>query len=171
MSTLNPNDVNYLNYTFKKYHCEKDKVKELIFSILESYGLPLDPGHTDKDLDTIEETYFEDRGYFEVVYDKKNELVGTWALARITEETVELRKMYLSAKDRGKGLGKMMLDRALQKARALKYEKVELETASVLKEAIKLYESYGFKKLKKENLSDRCNQVHELDLRKATQSE
>ena len=73
--------------------------------------------------------------------------------------------MYLSPTQRGKGLGKIMLDRALQKARALNFNRVELETASVLKEAIGLYQKRGFKPITGRHLATRCDQAFELHIR------
>ena len=49
--------------------------------------------------------------------------------------------MYLHKSQRGRGLGKFLLDSALAQARELGFTRVTLETASVLKEAIALYES------------------------------
>jgi putative acetyltransferase len=78
--------------------------------------------------------------------------------------TCELRKMYLRRDRRGKGLGKLMLEHALAEARRLGFGTITLETASVLKEAIGLYESYGFKPYTPAHLSSRCDQAYSLEL-------
>jgi putative acetyltransferase len=72
--------------------------------------------------------------------------------------------MYLHKVHRGKGLGKFLLEDALSKARQLGFEKMILETASVLKEAIALYKSYGFKEFMPDHLSSRCDQAYRLEL-------
>ena len=48
----------------------------------------------------------------------------------------------------------------------LGFTKITLETASVLKEAIRLYQSYGFEPYEPEYLSCRCEQAYALDLAK-----
>ena len=58
-----------------------------------------------------------------------------------------------------------MLNDALDKARELGFSKILLETASVLKEAIQLYKSYGFKEYEPEHLSCRCDQAYMLELK------
>jgi len=58
----------------------------------------------------------------------------------------------------------MLLEDALAKARQLGFARITLETASVLKEAIRLYESYGFKPYTPDHLSRRCDQAYVLDL-------
>lgn len=61
------------------------------------------------------------------------------------EDTVELVKMYLAAKARGKGIGYQLLDKSVNKAREFGFSKVYIESLPVLKPALSLYEKYGFK--------------------------
>jgi putative acetyltransferase len=79
--------------------------------------------------------------------------------------TCELRKMYLHRDYRGKGHGRGLLEHALAEARRLGFRNVTLETASVLKEAIHLYEHYGFQPCQPTHLSPRCDQGYMLELK------
>jgi putative acetyltransferase len=72
--------------------------------------------------------------------------------------------MYLQKEHRGKGLGKFLLEDALSKARQVGFERMILETASVLKEAIALYKSYGFVEYNPRHMSSRCDQAYQLEL-------
>ena len=72
--------------------------------------------------------------------------------------------MYLLRDHRGRGLGKRLLDHALANARQLGFKTVILETASVLKEAITLYERHGFTPYHPDHLSTRCDQAYRLIL-------
>ena len=72
--------------------------------------------------------------------------------------------MYLLPAFRGKGIGKFILEFALQKAKELGYKRITLETASALKGAIGLYKKYGFKSFNPDHLSARCDQAFELYL-------
>jgi putative acetyltransferase len=81
------------------------------------------------------------------------------------QATCELRKMYLHRDYRGKGMGRGLLEHALAEARRLGFKQVTLETASVLKEAIRLYERYGFKPYIPAHLSCRCDQAYVLELK------
>ena len=80
-----------------------------------------------------------------------------------TQDMCELRKMYLAKSERGKGLGKALLEHSINKAKELGFKKITLETASVLKEAIALYLKYGFKPFEGENCA-RCDQSYYLDI-------
>ena len=64
-------------------------------------------------------------------------------------EICELQKMYFKPESRGKGYGKLIFDKCLNKARELGYKQCYLESASVLKKAIAIYERNGFNFLDK----------------------
>jgi putative acetyltransferase len=136
-------------------------IKDIVFSTLQEYGLAPDPGATDTDIDDVENSYFRNGGYFELS-EVEGIPVGTWGLFPIDDSSCELRKMYLRQSARGRGLGKKMMERALKKARDLGFKRIELETASVLKEAIRMYEQYGFKPVRRSHLASRCDQAYEL---------
>ena len=142
---------------------DSDNIKSVVFSVLADYELKPDPKSTDRDLDAIEKNYHLNIGFFGVV-ETGNLIIATLGLQRVDLETCELRKMYLLPAFRGKGIGKFILEFALQKAQALGYKRIVLETASVLKEAIGLYKKYGFKTYIPEHLCDRCDQAFELYL-------
>jgi len=141
-----------------------EKVASLVYSVLAEYNLRPDPQATDADLSDIEHFYFQRGGTFYVLQEKDGSIIGAYGLYPIDQETCELRKMYLHRSYRGKGWGKFLLEHALSQARKLHFKKVTLETASVLKEAINLYKSYGFVGYKSEHLSSRCDQAFMLDL-------
>jgi putative acetyltransferase len=143
---------------------DSEKVAELVYGILKEYGLKPDPGATDIDLKDIEQSYFERGGAFYVLEEEDEAIIGAYGLYLIDKQTCELRKMYLHGSYRGKGLGKLLLEDALSKARQIGFKKMTLETTSVLKEAISLYKSYGFVEYKPEHLSSRCDQVFMLVL-------
>lgn len=140
------------------------EVTELVYSILKEYNLEPDPAVTDVDIKNIEHSYFERGGAFYVLEEKDGSIIGAYGLYPVDKQTCELRKMYLYSSHRGKGLGKLLLEDALSKARQIGFKKMTLETASVLKEAISLYKSYGFVEYEPEHLSSRCNQAFILEL-------
>lgn len=138
-------------------------VKALVFGVLSEYGLPPDPAATDADLDDIEGFYFRRGGSFSVLEAGGN-IIGSVGICPVGGGIGELRKMYLSNKHRGVGLGRKLLDHGLAEARRLGLRRVVLETAWVLKEAIRLYQGYGFQPYKPEHLVPRCDQAFYLDL-------
>ena len=72
---------------------------------------------------------------------------GIYPTEGLPEDTCELVKMYLLPEARGIGLGKTLIDMCLQTARDYGFEQVYLETLPELKQAVKVYEKFGFKYL------------------------
>ena len=120
-------------------------VTDLIVCILTRYGLSPDHSTTDLDLTDLEGFYHQSGGCFDVLVEQGSErIIGTVGLHPMEAGAVELRKMYLDPAFRGRGLGRFLLDHALAEARRRKFQRVVLETATVLTEALQLYRSAGF---------------------------
>lgn len=158
-----------------------DPVRNMVFAVLAEYGLAPDPGCTDADLRDIERAYLARGGVFYVLEEQDGSIIGSYGLYPIADcglqiadssrkasvqsaVTCELRKMYLHRDHRGKGLGRRLLEHALAEARRLGFRTVTLETASILKEAVRLYERYGFTPYTPAHLSCRCDQAYVLQL-------
>ena len=140
-------------------------IARLVYGVLREYGLEPDPACTDADIKDIESSYFNRGGTFLVLETEDGSIIGAYGLYPMDGQACELRKMYLDRAHRGKGLGKFLLEDALSKAKRLGFEKMILETASVLKEAIALYKSYGFKEYNPQHMSNRCDQAYILELK------
>ena len=137
----------------------------MVFSVLREYRLRPDETGKDSDLDNIEKNYFSNNGFFGVAINiKTNDIVGTFGLFSINKDVCELRKMYLLKQLRGKGLGKFILNTAINIAKEHHYKKITLETISQLKEAISLYKQYGFKEIVPAEISERVDQGFELNI-------
>ncbi len=141
-----------------------ERVKSLLSLVLSEYGLEYDPEKTDSDINDIETNYIERGGLFEILEDTDGNVFGTVGLFPIDKETIELRKMYFDKRLRGRGFGKKTLERMIEKARELGFKKIYLETAGVLREAIGLYEKYGFQPTLEGIHSARCDTAYFLDL-------
>jgi putative acetyltransferase len=139
-------------------------VAQLVYGVLTEYGLKPDPACTDADIKDIELSYFNRGGTFYVLEAEDGSIIGAYGLYPMDGHACELRKMYLEKAHRGKGLGRLLLEDALSKARHLGFERMILETASVLKEAISLYKSYGFVEYNPPHMSSRCDQAYQLEL-------
>jgi putative acetyltransferase len=145
-------------------NADGEQIMGLVYTVLGEYHLQPDPQCTDADLKDIEQSYLNRGGVFYVLEAENGSIIGSYGLYPMEVGTCELRKMYLHRAYRGKGHGRHMLEDALAKAKQLGFAKITLETASVLKEAIRLYESYGFKPYRPNHLSCRCDQAYVLDL-------
>lgn len=64
-------------------------------------------------------------------------------------DTCELRKMYLLAEARGRGIGRELLELCLDAAKRCGFARCYLETLETMHAARKLYEAHGFVRLPK----------------------
>ncbi len=142
---------------------DREKVQEIIFSVLREYKLPVEPDKTDSDLKDLEANYIS-KGDFFGVLELDGKTIATLAVSKLSDETCELRKMYMLPEFRGKGFGKLMVNFAIDYAKSKGFKIIELETASALKEAILLYQKIGFKRKAADPLVPRCDLAFEMEL-------
>lgn len=136
-------------------------MEQLVFGVLREYGLQPDPETTDADLRDIVGFYAR----FDVLVDECDKVVGTVGIRRVDETECELRKMYLAKEVRGLGWGRKLLDHAFESARRLGFQRMTLETAAVLREAVALYERNGFRKFTSEHaVAARCDATYIREL-------
>ena len=72
---------------------------------------------------------------------------GIFPTEALPEKTCELVKLYLDKAARGTGLGKALLLKAMDWAKANGYDQVYLESMPELSKAVSIYEKVGFEKL------------------------
>jgi putative acetyltransferase len=118
---------------------------EVISSVLAEYGLGWEPAGADRDVLEVEKFYQSTAGEFWVI-EQQGWLVGTGGYYPVArgEKAVEIRKMYLLPAVRGLGLGRFLLEQLEQAIAARGFQQIWIETASMLVEAIALYESSGY---------------------------
>lgn len=93
------------------------------------------------------------------------EMVGTCALIKMNDDTYELAKMAVTEKAKGKGIGWLLGQSAISKARELGAKTVFLESNTALAPAINLYQKLGFQKtVRQSSHYERCNIQMELKL-------
>lgn len=141
-----------------------ERVSRLVSCVLDEFQLPFEPGSKDADLADIETMYLQTGGWFEVIEDKSGRLLGTYGLFPLNDITCELRKMYFLPEIRGLGLGREVLERAVNQARRLGFRTIVLETISVLERAIHLYTRFGFVPTTMDHPNSRVDQRFMLDL-------
>ncbi|PZD71470.1 Acetyltransferase [Acaryochloris thomasi RCC1774] len=117
---------------------------EVIRTVLTEYGLGWEPDGADIDVVEVEKHYR--LGEFWVV-EHQGAVVGTAAYYPVPrgEQAVEIRKMYLQPQVRGGGLGRFLLRSLESRISEQGFRQIWVETASVLVEAVQLYETSGYK--------------------------
>lgn len=75
---------------------------------------------------------------------KGQTVVGCAALRRVDETTCEMKRVYVRPDARGESLGRRLIERILDEARAAGYSRICLDVLPEFSAAQRIYESLGF---------------------------
>jgi putative acetyltransferase len=139
---------------------DRQAAADVICTVLAEYGLGWEPQGADQDVLQVERAYQQVGGEFWVV-EQAGAIVGTAAYYPIDRgpQAVEIRKMYLHPAVRGQGLGRFLLSQLEATIAAAGYQEIWIETATVLREAVQLYEQSGYQAATGVE-TDRCDLVY-----------
>jgi putative acetyltransferase len=96
-----------------------------------------------RDVERADEAYAADGGTFLVTM-VGGGVVGTGAVVRVDDETCEMRRMFVLAEHRGRGLGRAMAERLIDFAQRAGYRRMRLASHVRLLPSHALYRSLGF---------------------------
>ena len=74
---------------------------------------------------------------------------GIFPTENLPENCTELVKFYISENGRGKGIGRLLLEKTIESAKELGYSQIYLESIPEFSTAVSIYEKQGFKFLEK----------------------
>ena len=118
----------------------------------------------DAELDSLPEIYGAPDGCLFVARSGER-LVGCGALRRLDAEICEMKRLYVRAEARGTGVGRILAESLIAKARLLGYAAMRLDTLAHLTAALELYRSLGFAEISAYYENPLPNPVYmELDL-------
>lgn len=123
-------------------------IATIIRKTLEEFGANK-PGtvYYDSSTDALFELFQSTPDSIYYIAEYENEIVGGGGIfpsPGLPSDTCELVKMYLLPQARGIGLGRRMINLAIDFAKKVGYKTVYLETMPELKQALKAYEKLGF---------------------------
>lgn len=124
---------------------------KVIRGALEEFGANK-PGtvYFDPTTDALFQLFNDTPGAYYYVALKDNQLVGgagIFPTENLPKGTCELVKLYLHKDARGTGLGKQLLNKAMNWAKENGYTQVYLESMPELSKAVTIYENVGFKRI------------------------
>jgi len=141
--------MNNLNITFRTIE-ERDnrELAELIRTVFREFKIDR-PGtvYFDPTTDDLY-TLFSKPGSEYWIAEESGVIIGgcgVYPTPGLPEGCAELVKLYLSASQRGKGIGWQLMEKTFNSAKRLGYRQLYLESLPELGNAISLYEKAGFK--------------------------
>ena len=137
---------------------------QLLISNDKSFKEYLKVQNYDEEVNDLKKKYGTPDGRLYLLYYDK-ELAGCVGLRKIDAENCEMKRLYIRQKYRGKNLGNILVKKIITEAREIGYSHMLLDTLPFLKNAIRLYEKFGFYKIESYNNSPMDNSIYmKLDL-------
>ncbi|WP_242131978.1 GNAT family N-acetyltransferase [Aestuariivivens marinum] len=131
---------------------DNKSIEAVIRTCFHEFKIPLEgTAYSDSETPRMYESYQNDNEVYYVI-EYNGEVLGGGGIKPLKDfdgTVCEIQKMYFSSAVRGKGYGRQLFEKCMQSAKSLGYKQCYLESASQLKAAIHIYESYGFRYLDK----------------------
>ncbi len=108
-----------------------------------SININLDFQHFNDELEGLKLMYAKPFGGI-ILSKEGNEMIGCVAIRKLSSRAGELKRMYIKPSHQNKGIGKILLSKALQLAKECNYDFVKLDTLNYMLPAIHLYKQAGF---------------------------
>jgi len=141
-----------LNVTIRTIQAtDNATIASLVKDTLTEFGANK-PGtaYFDPSTDTLFEVFQKPRSVYNIA-EMDGKIIGgagVYPTDNLDEDTCELVKMYLRSHVRGLGLGRLLIEKCIEQAKEFGYKKVYLESMPELRQALKVYEKFGFEYLK-----------------------
>ena len=136
-------------------------VRELA-TYLAHIGESFDGDGLDHDIAHWEREYDGVSGVLLLLEDPAGEIVGTAGVRRLAPGVGEIKRMWIRPGCQGRGLGRRLLERCLEEAKALGFRTVRLDSERQMHAALHLYRRFGFTEIPDYNGNPRAQVWMEL---------
>src|SRR6218665_890921 len=97
----------------------------------------------DKELETLAQMYGRANGGI-ILCKESDGYLGCVAIRRINDTDAEMKRMWVQRDHQGRGIGNLLLQKAIELSKKCGYKKIRLDTLSNMTPAINLYRKNGF---------------------------
>jgi putative acetyltransferase len=123
------------------------QARELFLEYAQSLGVNLCFQNFEQELAGLPGHYAPPDGRL-LLAEYEGQLAGCVALHQWEPGVCEMKRLYLSPPFRGKGLGRVMAEKAIAEARNIGYQYMRLDTIEpIMKDAVEMYRKLGFREI------------------------
>lgn len=124
-----------------------NQVREMFKEYTDALGFDLSFQNFDKEFAELPGKYASPDGRLLLaIYEDK--IAGCVGLRKFENDICEMKRLYIRSEFRGKGYGKALAKKIIDIGREIGYQYMRLDTVPNMIEAIALYSSLGFNKIK-----------------------
>ncbi len=153
----------------------KELIREYTDTIIDEGGEEvkacLASQHLEDELEQLNIKYGEPSGRMYIA--KLNgEIAGCVSITRNDDQYCEIKRLYVRPVYRGKGISRVLFEKAIAEARDIGYSYMRLDTFPFMERAIKMYENRGFYRIERYNDNPAVSAVFlQFDLHYSNQKE
>jgi ribosomal protein S18 acetylase RimI-like enzyme len=123
------------------------QARELFLEYATSLGFSLCFQNFEQELASLPGDYAPPEGRL-LLGEYEGQLAACVALHKLEADICEMKRLYLRPQFRGKGLGRILVDRIIGEARQIGYRSMRLDTVEpVMKDAVAMYRRLGFREI------------------------
>ena len=123
------------------------QARELFLEYADSLGFSLCFQSFDQELASLPGNYAPPDGRL-LLAEYRGQLAGCVALHKLEPEVCEMKRLYLRAQLRGRGVGRALVEAVIAEARMIGYQKMRLDTVEpMMPNAVALYRRLGFREI------------------------
>jgi putative acetyltransferase len=123
------------------------QARELFLEYAQSLGVNLCFQNFEQELAGLPGHYAPPDGRL-LLAEYEGQLAGCVALHQWEPGVCEMKRLYLRPPFRGKGLGRVMAEKAIAEARNIGYQYMRLDTIEpIMKDAVEMYRKLGFREI------------------------
>jgi ribosomal protein S18 acetylase RimI-like enzyme len=123
------------------------QARELFLEYAQSLGFSLCFQNFDRELAELPGSYAPPDGRL-LLAEYDGQVAGCIALHKLEADICEMKRLYVRLQFRGKGLGRILIDRVIAEARQIGFRRMRLDTVEpVMKDAVAMYRKIGFREI------------------------
>ena len=123
-----------------------DAARTLILELVAAIGTDLSFQNFDAEIADLRGMYGPPDGCL-LLASTNDEDVGCVALRKLAAGVCEMKRMYVRPALRGHGVGRLLAEGIIERARLLGYKSMRLDTLTTMRSAQSLYRMLGFKEI------------------------
>jgi putative acetyltransferase len=123
------------------------QARELFLEYAQSLGFSLCFQNFDQELAELPGSYTPPEGRL-LLAEYEGQVAGCIALHKLEADICEMKRLYVRPQFRGKGVGRILIDRVIAEARQMGYQRMRLDTVEpVMRDAVAMYRKIGFREI------------------------